>query len=75
MVTGVTIERRWVRVLLSTPGRAAATVLTLFVAIVVAPVVLIVLGLAVVGLVVLVVGLGALAALAFALLPGRHHRR
>ena len=70
----MTIERAWVRALLSTTGRLVGTIAGLFVLIVVAPILLAVLGLPLVALLVLLVGLGLAAALVIALLPGRGRR-
>ncbi len=71
----MTIETTWVRVLFGSPGRILATALTLFVLILIAPIVLAIVGLWVVAVLVCLVGLACVAAIALAMLPGRHHRR
>jgi hypothetical protein len=71
----VTIETTWVRLLFGSPGRILATAVILFVLIVAAPIVLAIVGLWVVSVLICLVGLACVAAIAFAMLPGRHHRR
>ncbi len=71
----MTIETTWVRLLFGSPGRMLATVVTLFVLIVAAPIVLAIVGLWVVAVLLCLVGLAGAAAIALAMLPGRHHRR
>ncbi len=71
----MTIETTWVRLLFGSPGRMLATVVTLFVLILAAPIVLALVGLWVVGLLLCLVGLACVVAIALAMLPGRHHRR
>jgi hypothetical protein len=66
----VTIERTWVRVLISTPWRMLGTALGLFVLIIAGPLVLIIADQALLGVLLLVLGLAFLAALVLALLPG-----
>ncbi|HWC12899.1 MAG TPA: hypothetical protein VG455_16950 [Acidimicrobiales bacterium] len=70
----MTIERAWVRALLSTTGRAVGTVAGLFGLIVVAPIVLAIVGLPLVALLVFLAGVAAAAVLVLALLPGRGRR-
>ena len=70
----MTVERTWVRVLLSTTGRAVGTVAGLFVLIVVVPIVLAIVGLPLVALLVFLAGVAAAAVLVLALRPGRGRR-
>ncbi|MFN2606554.1 MAG: hypothetical protein ABR511_01470 [Acidimicrobiales bacterium] len=67
----MTIERTWVRVLLSSPWRILVLGIVLFALVVAVPLVLVLVGVYLVGLVVLCVGVCAVAALVFALYPGR----
>ena len=69
-----TIETTWLRALLGSPGRMLATVGTLLVLIVVAPIVLAIVGLWVVGVLVCLLGVACAAVIALAMLPGRHRR-
>ncbi len=71
----MTIETTWVRLLFGSPGRMLATVATLFALIVAAPIVLAIVGLWVVAVLICLVGLACVAAIAFAMLPGRNPRR
>lgn len=67
----MTIERTWVRLLLSSPWRIFALGVVLFLLVVAVPLVLILVGLYIVGLIVLFLGVCAVAALVLALYPGR----
>ncbi len=69
------METTWVRALFGTPGRMLATVATLLLLIVVAPIVLAIVGLWVMGVLLCLLGVVCAAAIALAMLPGRHHRR
>ncbi|MGI9033414.1 MAG: hypothetical protein ACR2HY_06985 [Acidimicrobiales bacterium] len=68
----MTIERTWVRLLLSSPWRILVLGIVLFLMIVAAPLVLVLVGLYLVGLLVLALGVAAVMALVLALYPGRH---
>ncbi len=57
-----------------TPGRMLGTVAALLALIVVAPIVLAIVGLWVVGVLLCLLGVAAAAAIAVAMLPGRHRR-
>ncbi len=73
--TMVPMATTWVRALFGSPGRMLATVGTLFVVIVVAPIVLAIVGLWLVGLLLCLAGVACAVAIALVIVPGRHHRR